>query len=56
MSEELDEDSAEVFDPVAFAEWWLEHIWPEKRPHEFACYMHSLKRWEGKHEDRHDVR
>jgi hypothetical protein len=50
VNEERPNDSAEAFDPVAFAEWWFEEEWPKKRPHEFACYMASLKRWEGKHE------
>ncbi|QEQ93924.1 hypothetical protein SEA_KARDASHIAN_59 [Streptomyces phage Kardashian] len=42
-------DSAEVFDPVAFAEHWYHHIWPEKYPVEFQRYVQALKtlgQWE----------
>lgn len=48
MSDEPSSNSAEVFDPVAFAEWWLEHIWPEKCPKEFHYYTEALKRRERK--------
>lgn len=47
MNEEPPRYSAEVFDPVAFAEWWYEHIWPVMHPQEYGCYMAAIKRWEG---------
>jgi len=47
MTDEPPSYSAEVFDPVTFAEWWLEHRWAEKRPHELRRYIEALKRREG---------
>jgi hypothetical protein len=46
VSDEHHINSAEAFDPVAFAEWWLEYIWPERCPKEFRRYAEALQRKE----------
>jgi hypothetical protein len=46
MNDESPHHSAKAFDPVAFAEWWYENVWPEHDPQEFGSYVASAKRWD----------
>lgn len=52
MSERPEDDGeGHWFDPVAFAERWLEDEWPNKCPYEFRRYMESYERWRKKNDE-----
>jgi hypothetical protein len=46
-----DEWEGHWFNPVAFAERWLEEEWSKKRPGEFSRYIEGLRRREGRLDD-----